>query len=144
LAGATRETAPIFAALWAGSPMPLLGLVGIPLWRKGVPPWRYQHLYHEPWKRFAKMRWKGGWHLGYLAAWGAFIPAFPNALNTMPLTTLLTLALSALPLLRSVDTMRLMIPWMLPILALSLCQLSHGALVASLLMGVVLSSQWQE
>lgn len=35
VAGACRETAPAFAALWAWSPWPLVGLLAVPWWRGG-------------------------------------------------------------------------------------------------------------
>lgn len=143
MAGATRETAPILAAIWAMNPLPLIGLLGVPFWRKGTAAWRHQHLYANPWKRHMRVRWEQGWHLGYLVAWGAFLPAFPGALNTYPVPLLLALCVSGVPLLRSIDVFRLLIPWCIPILALSLCQSTPGALAASCLLGLILSSQWQ-
>lgn len=142
LSGSTRETAPIFAALWSANPMLLLGLLGIPLWRKGTKPWRHLHLYEKTWETFGRQRWQHGFYLGYLTGWGAFIPAWPGALQQHPILCVGALAMASLPLFRSVDTMRLLIPWVLPILALSICQLSPGALLATLLLGIVLSSQW--
>lgn len=37
LGGATRETIPIFAAIWAWSPWPLVGLLAVGWWRKAAP-----------------------------------------------------------------------------------------------------------
>lgn len=37
MAGGSRETAPVFAALWSWSPLPLVGLLAVPWWRPGAP-----------------------------------------------------------------------------------------------------------
>jgi hypothetical protein len=143
LTGATRETAPIFAALWAMNPLPLIGLLGVPFWRRGVAPWRHSHLYEQPWRRHMNARWQQGFHLGYLVGWGAFLPAWPHALGTYPWILMMTLTMATIPILRSIDVFRLLVPWCVPILALSLCQITPGALAASCLLGLLLSSQWQ-
>lgn len=138
LAGATRETAPLFAALWAWSPWPLVGLLAVPWWRRGVPPWRHAHLYVKPWRRFAAQRWRQGFSLTYVLMWGGLLPAFA----ALDLRASVTLAVAAVPLFRSIDTARLWVPWAMPPLAAILCSWSPEAALGCLLLGVVLSSTW--
>lgn len=130
LAGATRETAPIFAAAWAWHPAPLLGLVAVGWWRplrviarqraasyraapsapaEPLPPW----LTH-PIRAALLRRWDVGLDGSlYVRPWGAVIAGL--AIPTPQL--LVTVALAYAQLFAAQDAIRLY-QWAAPVLVL--------------------------
>lgn len=80
LAGACRESAPVFAALWAWSPWPLLGVVAAGWWRKSCAPddrsvQRFmQPLLKHPFKTAWAKRLEIGFEpLAYVFPWGGVV-----------------------------------------------------------------------
>lgn len=113
LVGTFREVAGVWVALWGMTPWGLVGLLAVPWWRRGGAPQRHAHLFVHPWKTFAKARWRAG--LGvrpHLTAWGV---AAPGLLTANP-WVLGAMVMAAWPLLRSIDTVRLLI-WAWPAVA---------------------------
>lgn len=136
VAGATRETAPVFAFLWSGNPYCLLGLLAIPWWRKGGEPHRHAHLFVNPWKTFSRQRWRAGFQLSYMLPFGGAIAGITNIYSW------LVLAVAAVPLFRSIDTSRLLM-WAFPtLLVCAVYNASGGALLAMLGWSIMMSSEW--
>ena len=139
LAGATRESAPVLAACFAWSWLPLLGLLAVPWWRGGQP-WRSWELYEHPWRTFAARRWQAGWSLeAHVIPFGGAVAGFAT---TDP-RVWAAVAVSALPVLRSVDTARLLVQAAPAVIAAAVIGASSGALVGMMALGLVLSSWWQ-
>lgn len=105
LAGATRETAPVFAALWSWSPIPLVGLLAVPWWRGGAGATRW----HRP-----------AWSI---APWG-FLPA----VATFDLRTAVTVLVGYLQCLIASDGARLY-QWAAPVFLPGLAQAPLGVQV---------------
>lgn len=119
LLGATRETAPVFAALWAWHPLPLVGLLAVGWWRPAAPPspdepW-LSRPYAEAWRERVRVRFD---RLVYVAPWGAAlaglcVPSWQMAA---------TVAAAHAQLFAAVDTLRLTV-WAGPVLVLGAAQL---------------------
>lgn len=139
LAGATRETAPVLAASFAWDAWPLVGLLAVPWWRTGAP-WRSYELYVQPWRTFARQRWQAGWSLeAHVLPFGGALPGFAFADPRV----WAALAIAALPVLRSVDTARLLTQAAPAVIAAAVLGASSSALLGMVALGVVLSSNWQ-
>ena len=105
IAGTLRETSGVWIALYAGSPWGLVGLLTVPWWRRGGAPTRNHHLFDHPWRLFGRERLRRGFAVRpYLTCWGA---AAPGLLTLNPWVWG-AVAFAAWPLLRSVDTARLL------------------------------------
>lgn len=125
VAGATKETAPVWAALWAWSPLPLVGLAA-PLIRSliakpaidevtALPPLREVH--DHPIRTALKARrWRDGWVI--VAPWGLCLAAL---LNLSP-WVIVTLAVAHLQLLVATDTVRLLHTAAGPVVAIAAVQ----------------------
>lgn len=112
--GATRETGPIFAALWSWSPWPLLGLLAVGWWKKAGPAVAGEE---SLWKVFLKT-----WHerrmIGadaslYLVPFGAALAGLFEPSWQLALTIVAAFG----QLLVATDTIRLTI-WCAPVLVL--------------------------
>lgn len=117
--GATRETAPVFAALWSWSPLPLAGLLAVGWLRPAaVPspdePW-LSHPYREAWRERVRIRFD---RLVYVAPWGAALAGLCVPTWQMAVTVLAAHA----QLFAAVDTLRLTV-WAGPVLVLGAAQL---------------------
>jgi hypothetical protein len=118
LAGCTKETAPVFAAVWAWSPIPLIGLAAPAirsLWRSGddVLDERNAQILKHPFRAgyaFHRDLSLAAWVL----PWGVGIVALANL--SWPLAAVLVLAYAQCAM--ATDTMRL-IQWAWPVVALS-------------------------
>lgn len=123
--GATRETAPVFAALWAWSPWPLLGLAAAGWWRPSAPPdearepWLV-HPVQEAWKMRLALGLDGGL---YLRPWGGALAG----LIAPSWQTLATVVVAHGQLFVAVDTVRLAV-WAAPVLVLGAAQVVPPAL----------------
>lgn len=110
--GATRETVPVFAALWCWHPLPLVGLVASGWWRKSAPsdiPW----LTH-PVREAVALRRRIGLDGGlYLRPFGAALAG----LAAPSWQVAVTVAVAHLQLLAAQDTIRLTV-WCAPVLVL--------------------------
>ena len=122
-AGSVSERAPLFAALWAWSPWPLVGLIAPALryafWRPGaeVPSLAGTYAANvliKPW-RIGLQR---DWHdLGLIAPWGGLCTAIAWLDAQMAVTLLVAYA----QLLVATDRSRLY-QWAAPVLAISIAQ----------------------
>jgi hypothetical protein len=138
--GTLRETAGAWVAIWGATPWGLVGVLGVPWWRRGGRPWRNAHLFDRPWRRFAAMRWEWGlWRRAYWCAWG---PAVVGVLGGEA-WVLGAIAFAAWPLLRSVDTARLLVyAW--PVVAgAAVAGADTRVLVGMVLAAPVMSSIWE-
>lgn len=110
LLGATRESAPIFAALWAWHPAPLLGLLAVGWWRPRAAPGE-AWLQHPVREALLLRRRIGPDASLYLRPWGAALLGLtvPTGQN------LATLLLAHAQLLMAQDCCRLVI-WAAPVL----------------------------
>lgn len=123
--GAIRESGPVFAALWAWSPWPLVGLVASGWWRPRAPanetlePW-LAHPVREAWALRRRVGLDGGL---YLRPWGAAIAG----LVAPSWQTLATVAVAHAQLFVAVDTVRLAI-WAAPPLVFAAAQVIPPAL----------------
>jgi hypothetical protein len=136
IAGATRETAPLFIALWGGNPLALLGLLAVPVWRKGGSHFRHDHLFVTPWKTFSRIRLRTGFTLDYVFPFGGAIAGIANPYSWI------VLGIAAIPLFRSIDTSRLLMwamPWML---VAAVSGAPDGALLAMIAWSTITSSHW--
>lgn len=117
-AGASKESAPIFAAAWSLSPWPLVGLLAAGWWRKAAPP--DQPWLERPWRsaRRDPLDWRR-----LLLPWGAVLPlAWAGAAwDRATLAAGLSLALGYAQLLRSMDDARLY-QWAFPAVAVLACR----------------------
>lgn len=119
ISGATRETAPVFAALWAWSPWPLVGLAAVGWWRPSAPadeasePWLV-HPLREVWALRMRLGLDGSL---YLRPWGAALAGFVAP----SWQTLATVAVAYAQLLVAVDTLRLAV-WAAPVLVFGAAQ----------------------
>lgn len=118
LAGATKESAPVFAAAWSLSPWPLLGLLAAGWWRRPAPadqPWL-----ERPWSsaRRDPLDWRR-----MLLPWGAVLPlAWAGAAwDRATLSAGVALVLGYAQLLRSMDDSRLY-QWAFPAVAVLACR----------------------
>ena len=112
LGGATRETVPLFAALWAWSPLPLVGLATVGWWRKSAPSTE-AHL-AQPLRAALTLRREIGFDAAlYLRPLGAALAGL--ALPTAQMVA--TVLVAAAQLLVAVDTIRLL-AWAAPVLVL--------------------------
>ncbi len=108
--GAMRESAPVFAALWAWSPWPLLGLLAAGWFRKSAPsdiPW-LAHPMQEAWKKRREIGLDGNvyfWPLGGALA----------GLTIYSWQTALTVTIASAQLFIAQDTLRLLV-WCAPVL----------------------------
>lgn len=126
LVGATRETGPVFAALWAWSPWPLVGLAAVGWWCSSVgppkpdeEPWLV-HPYREAWQ----LRWQIGLDGSlYLRPWGAALAG----LAAPSWQCLATVAVAHAQLFAAVDTVRLAV-WAGPVLVLGAARVIPPAL----------------
>lgn len=114
--GAMRETIPVFAALWAWSPLPLVGLLAVGWWRKAAPPdapW-LEHPIREALKLRRDIGLDGTL---YLRPFGAALAGLvhPTA------QTIATVAVAHLQLAAAQDTIRLTV-WCAPVLVLHAAQ----------------------
>ncbi len=116
--GATRESAPVFAALWAWHPLPLLGLLAVGWRRPTCPP-----ASNEPWLLHPfRSAWKQRRDIGidgslYLRPWGAALlgliaPSWQMAA---------TLAIAHAQLFTALDALRLTV-WAAPVLCAAAAQ----------------------
>ena len=115
LGGATRETIPIFAAVWSWSPWPLVGLLGVGWWRKAAPlgPDAPDWLTH-PARAAVKLRLAIGLDASlYLRPWGAALAG----LVAPSWQTAAALLLAHAQLVVAQDTIRLT-AWAAPVLVL--------------------------
>lgn len=116
--GATRESAPVFAALWAWSPLPLVGLVAVGWWRPAAPPspdepW-LAHPFREAWRHRVYLGPDRG---SYVAPWGAALAGLAAPSWQMAANVLVAHA----QLLVAVDTLRLAV-WCAPVVVLGAAQ----------------------
>ncbi len=121
--GALRESGPVFAALWAWSPWPLVGLAAAGWWRKSAPPdqpW-LAHPIREAWKLRRTMGWDASVYL-----W----PLGPALLGTLEarLQVWLTLVITAAQLALAQDTIRLTAA-ALPVLVVAAAHVTPSALM---------------
>lgn len=113
--GAIREPAPLFAALWAWHPAPLVGLLASGWWRRAAPapagvPW----LTH-PVQAALELRRAVGWDWTlYLRPWGPAVVGL--AAPSWQLAV--TVVVAHLQLLAAQDTVRLVV-WAAPVLVAS-------------------------
>ena len=125
LAGSVKESAPVFAALWAWSPIPLIGLAA-PTIRALVakpavdPVTALRHLReihdHPIRTALAARQWRDGWVM--VAPWGVCLAAL---LNLSP-WVIVTLAVAYLQLLVATDTVRLVHTAAAPVVAIAAVQ----------------------
>jgi hypothetical protein len=108
--GATRETGPVFAALWAWNPLPLLGLLAVGWLRRAAPP-DAPHLAHPIKSALALRRTLGLDGSLYVWPWGAALAGLAIPSRGLALTILWAHA----QLLIAVDTIRLTV-WCAPVL----------------------------
>lgn len=126
LAGATKETAPIFAALWAWSPWPLIGLAA-PLLRhalarggqepEGVPAAAIEAVLHPlrtSWSTHKRFFQEDGWGV-WFAPWGACLLAVANPIHVLQLVV--TVVISYAQCIVATDTARLYM-WAWPVVVL--------------------------
>lgn len=116
LGGATRETIPVFAALWSWSPWPLVGLAAVGWWRRAAPPdapW-LEHPIREALRLRRDIGLDGTL---YLRPFGAALAGLvhPTA------QTIATVAVAHLQLAAAQDTIRLTV-WCAPVLVLHAAQ----------------------
>lgn len=123
--GATRESAPVFAALWAWSPWPLVGLATAGWWRPSAPP----DAEREPWLAHP---WREAWKLRrqigldgtlYVRPWGAALAG----LVAPSWQVALTVAVAHGQLLQAMDTLRLAV-WAAPVLVVGAAQVIPPAM----------------
>jgi hypothetical protein len=123
--GATRETGPVFAALWAWSPWPLVGLAAVGWWRPSSPadearePWLV-HPMREAWKMRCAIGLDGGL---YLRPWGAALAGLVAPSWQIVATVIVAHA----QLFAAVDAVRLA-AWAAPVLVLSAAQVTPPVL----------------
>lgn len=110
LAGACKETAPVFAACWLWSPWPLIGLVAVAARALIVHPGpdplgpKFQRIADFPISTAIEARlgrWRDGWLL--LAPWGVCL----LGLHSPPLSVVVVLVVAYGQLLVATDTVRL-------------------------------------
>jgi hypothetical protein len=118
--GATRESAPVFSALWAWSPWPLVGLVASGWWCRSVPPpnpdeepWLV-HPVREAWTLRRRIGLDGSL---YLRPWGAALAG----LCAPSWQLVATVAVAHAQLFTAQDTMRLAV-WCAPVLCMASVQ----------------------
>lgn len=122
LAGTISERAPLFAALWAWSPWPLIGLLSPAFrylfWRPGtehpalVGSWAADVL-HKSWRIAFQRDWR---ELDLLLPWGGFL----IALWWMDMQMAVTLLFAYAQIAIATDTARLY-QWAAPVLAAAIC-----------------------
>lgn len=117
-AGATKESAPVFASAWSLSPWPLLGLLAAGWWRRPAPP--DKPWLERPWSsaRRDPLDWRR-----MLLPWGAVLPlAWAGAgWDRWTLAAVLSLGLGYAQLLRSMDDSRLY-QWAAPAVLVLACR----------------------
>lgn len=110
--GAARETAPLFAAIWSWSPVPLVGILAAGWWRPAADPSPAEPWLVHPWREAWALRRRVGLDADiYLRPWGA---ALLGLVPTWQVAA--TVALAHVQLLVAVDTLRLTV-WCAPVLA---------------------------
>jgi len=112
LLGATRETAPVFAALWSWSPLPLLGLLAVGWWKPCAPvppgePW-LEHPFRSAWEMRRRLGFDGSL---YVRPWGAAL----FGLGAPSWQMAITVAVAHAQLFAAVDAVRLAV-WCAPVL----------------------------
>lgn len=117
LLGATRESGPIFAALWAWHPLPLVGLLAAGWWRKHAEP-DAAHLLH-PIRSALALRHAVGfdWRF-YVKPWGAALAGLAVAPSWQLAATLVV---AHAQLFTALDTVRLAV-WAAPVLVVAAVQ----------------------
>ncbi len=120
LAGACRESAPIWASVWSGSPLPLLGLVTVKWWAKVGP--RDGDVYcGRPLKEVAARIWRERRHdplsWSHAMGWGPVLPlaAFGASWDRPTALACIALALAYAQLAIATDKARLYL-WAMPAL----------------------------
>lgn len=116
VAGAFKESAPIFIAAWSLNPLALLGLAAVPWWRKGSPA--REAWLTQPWQA-ARQTHQGMNPVTLLLPWGMVAIVAPLGATQVGLWALvsagLSLSLGYAQLLRSQDAARLY-QWAFPAL----------------------------
>lgn len=116
LGGATRETVPIFAACWAWSPWPLVGLLAAGWWRKPAPLYeRAPEWLTHPTRAAVKLRLALGLDASlYVRPFGA---ALAGLVGMPTPQVFVTCGLAVAQLAMAQDTIRLL-AWAAPVLVL--------------------------
>lgn len=116
IAGAISERAPIFAALWAWSPIPLLGIIAAGWWRKPGPDvldernaWILAHPFRAAWDSH---RQEEPW--AWVLPWGAGLLAFGAPTWQLAATCAVAYAMCAI----ATDTVRLY-QWAWPVVGVA-------------------------
>lgn len=111
--GAMRETAPVFAAVWAWSPWPLVGVVACGWWRRSA--WPTEAWLTHPVRAALELRRRVGMDGSvYVRPWGAALAG----LCAPSWQLAAALLASHAPLLFAQDTLRLTV-WAAPVLVLA-------------------------
>jgi hypothetical protein len=113
--GAMRESGPVFAALWAWHPLPLVGLCAVGWWKRAAPPPAHEPWLAHPWRAAWALRRRIGLDSSlYVRPWGAALAG----LCALSWQMAVTVAVAYGQLFQAQDAMRLY-TWAAPVLVVA-------------------------